>query len=132
MVWCMVLLVAFLAGGPAAHSQAAGETVESLVEPCGIAARFPSLEAMQKASAGQDPEAVRKAAYCYGYFAGVLDLNRIYSGMSHPMFCPPDTGFSVADAIKLFLSYVQERPQFRKEKSISIVVSSLADSLPCH
>ena len=110
----------------------AADTTESLVRTCEVAVKFPSPDDIKKAPAAEQAEISLNAAYCLGYFSGILDLNSLYSGGMHTFFCAPKQGFSKIEAVKIFLKYTADHPQFAKESGRSIAVSALADVLPCY
>ena len=104
------------------------ETTETLVRACQDAIKFPSAEEIKKAPATEQGAISFNAAYCMGYFTGVLDLNALFGGL---LFCPPKNNLPRNDAIKIFLTYATGQPEFLREPSRSIVASSLADVYPC-
>lgn len=107
------------------------ETTESLVRACEVAVKFPSAADIQKAPVDERAAISLNAAYCLGYFGGIMDLNSLYSGGMRTFFCAPKEGFSKIEAAKIFLKYAEDHPQFLKESGRSIAVSALADVLPC-
>ena len=126
----ILLVLALIAVIPCQGQMNAEESTEGLVQACDMAVRFPTLEAIKKAPPAEQAEAAFLAARCLGYFAGMLDLNSIYAGGFQTYFCPPKD-FPKIEAVKIFLKYAKDHPNFMKEEARSIALSSLADVLPC-
>jgi len=126
-----LLLLLFFLARPSFSQINLEETTESLVRACDVAVKFPSPDDIKKAPVAEQAAISLNAAYCLGYFSGILDLNSLYSGGMHTFFCAPKQGFSKIDAVKIFLKYAADHPQFAKESGGSIAVSALADVLPC-
>ena len=106
------------------------ENAATLVKSCEVAVQFPTVEAVRKAPAAEQAAIAFNAAHCLGYFTGILDLNSLYSGAMQTYFCPPKD-LPKIEAVKIFLSYAKDHPQFMGEAARSIAVSALADVLPC-
>ena len=126
----ILLVLALIAVIPCRGQMNAEESTESLVQACEMAVRFPTLEAVKKAPAVEQAQDAFLAARCLGYFAGMLDLNSIYAGGLQTYFCPPKD-FPKIEAVKIFLKYAKDHPNFMKEEARSIALSALADVLQC-
>jgi hypothetical protein len=88
-----------------ASAQDAAGKVEDLVRKC---TDEPSV-------GGTDLEKIKTVmdfGFCTGFFAGILDTNSFIGALlGRPLFCIPQDGISIDQAIKIFLKSAQDHPE---------------------
>ena len=83
--------------------------------------------------AGRDNFPELGLAMCAGYLDGVLDMHAIMVGFvkAKPMFCVPQTGISIEQAIRVFNQWVQQNPTKMHEGARGSVIIALRGAFPC-
>lgn len=70
--------------------------------------------------------------FCYGFFEGAIRYHEAISGASsvRELVCVPD-GTTRKQAVEVFISYMQENPQYQAEGSIDAIFRALMARWPC-
>lgn len=84
---------------------------------------------------GKQPTEMPEAGLlsCSRYIDGILDMQSVMIGLggAFPLFCLPQSGVSVDDAMKVFVKWANEHPdELHKPARVSVVVA-LNAAFPC-
>jgi hypothetical protein len=111
----LAALIGLLVSGPGHLQAAASDRTDQLLWQC----------------TGQEMEDFGRFI-CAKYIDGILDMHAISVSMGGPaLFCHPKTGFSVDQAMRIFVAWANQNPsELHKTARISVVVS-MAQAFPC-
>lgn len=116
---------------PAHAATIASDTLEQFVQKC------KAVDAIkQEPEHLNGPEAFRAGfefGQCVGYISGVLELHAVVRGLDADaaLFCLPDRGFSLNDAIKLVTTYAEKHPEQLQVPIGVNLLSILVSEFPC-
>jgi Ssp1 endopeptidase immunity protein Rap1a len=84
---------------------------------------------------GKQPGEIPEAGLlsCSRYIDGILDMQAVMIGLggSFPLFCLPNPGVSVDEAMKIFIKWADQHPgELHKPARVSVVVA-LNAAFPC-
>jgi len=81
-------------------------------------------------SAGANEALVK--AHCIGYVSGMLDASILIFGITGSrLFCPPDSGMSGDQQIRIVIKWLDNHPEELHESGRSAVLFAFADAFPC-
>ena len=100
---------------PVAH--ALGDRTDQLYWKCAGQEKLPEVGLLQ----------------CAGYIDGILDMHSMMVGFvkAPPMFCLPQTGISVDQAMRVFMQWVERNPDKMHLGARGSVVIALGTAFPC-
>lgn len=70
---------------------------------------------------------------CASYLDGILDMHSMMVGFSKakPLFCAPETGISIDQAMRVFNQWVEKNPKEMHNGGRGSVVIALRGAFPC-
>jgi hypothetical protein len=116
---------------PARAATIASDTLEQFVQKC------KAVDAIkQQSDQLNGPEAFRAGfefGQCVGYISGVLELHAVVRGIDPDaaLFCLPEGGLSLNNAIKLITTYAEKHPEDLHIPIGVNLLSILVSEFPC-
>lgn len=120
-------ILSMVAGGMAAMSaaQVSAEARDITLGSAGALAEICTV-------APSDADSAAELGFCYGFFEGAIRYHQALSGTDKKqhLVCAP-AGTTRQQAVEVFVSFVQENPEYNSEAPIDTVIRSLVAHWPC-
>ena len=92
---------------------------EDLIDLCAVPDSDPMVEAAR--------------SFCYGFLSGVSHYHRavIAGKKAQPLYCLPQSGFTRADAARMYVAWGKANPQYNKEAPVDNLIRFAVATWPC-
>lgn len=105
-----------------------------LISPISFAAYERSEELLWACnSKGETPKEIIEKFHCIGYVGGILDgMQLIFTAKPKSrLFCPPKSGMSIDQQIKIITKYLENNPKDLSESSRTSIFIAYKRAFPC-
>jgi len=80
-----------------------------------------------------DPMYLAAIGFCHGYVVGAWHFHQALAAGPHekPLACPPDPPPSRTEAIKLYVGWAQQHPEYANELPVETMFKFFIEKWPC-